>query len=143
MDPAMRLATVVLITALASGPTLASSPLADSRVEKIVAREIATWPKEPGGAAVAVRIDGRTLFFNVGMADQATKRPVMSDSLFNLASLGKVFDATLLALAIRRGELNFDAPVDRYVTELRQGGDIRNVTLGQLATHTSGLLLPQ
>ena len=67
----------------------------------------------------------------------------MSDSLFNLASLGKVFDATLLALAIRRGELNFDDPVDRYVTELQQGGDIRNVTLGQLATHTSGLLLPQ
>jgi beta-lactamase class C len=29
------------------------------------------------------------------------------------------------------------------VTELQQGADIRKVTLGQLATHTSGLLLPQ
>jgi beta-lactamase class C len=77
------------------------------------------------------------------MADQATKRPLTSDSLFNLASLGKVFDATLLALAVREGELSLDDPVDKYVTELRQGGDIRKVTLGQLATHTSGLLLPQ
>jgi len=139
----MRLACVALITALITGSAQAGSPGPDSSVEKIVARELATWPKEPGGAAVAVRISGRTLFFNRGMADQATKRPLTSDSLFNLASLGKVFDATLLALAVRQGELSLDDPVDKYVTELQQGGDIRKVTLGQLATHTSGLLLPQ
>jgi hypothetical protein len=40
------------------------------------------------------------------MADQAMKRPITSDSLFNLASLGNVFDATLLALAVRQGELS-------------------------------------
>ena len=139
----MRLAILALITALTAGPTLAGSPVADSTVERIVAREIATWPNEPGGAAIAVRIAGRTLFFNAGMADQAAKLPITSDSLFNLASLGKVFDATLLALAIRQGELSLDDPVDKYVTELQQGADIRKVTLGQLATHTSGLLLPQ
>jgi beta-lactamase class C len=126
-----------------TGPTLAGSSVTDSTVEKIVTREIATWPKEPGGATVAVRIRGRTLFFNAGMADQATKRPITSDSLFNLASLGKVFDATVLAIAIRQNELSLDDPVAKYVTKLQQGGDIRRVTLGQLATHTSGLLLPQ
>src|SRR5262249_49045256 len=137
----MRLASVALITALMAGSASAGSPVTDSSVERIIARELATWPKEPGGAAVAVRIAGRTLFFNEGMADQATKRPITSDSLFNLASLGKVFDATLLALAVRQGELSLDDPVDKYVTELQQSGDIRKVTLGQLATHTSGLLL--
>jgi beta-lactamase class C len=139
----MPLATIALIIALTAGSALAGSPVADSSVEKIVAREFASWPKEPGGAAAAVRIAGRMLFFNTGMADQATKRPITSDSLFNLASLGKVFDATLVARAIREGELSLDDPVEKYVTELQQGGDIRRVTLGQLATHTSGLLLPQ
>jgi beta-lactamase class C len=43
---------------------------------------------------------------------------------------------------VKQGELSFDDPVSDYVTELRQGGYIRRVTLGQLATHTSGLLLP-
>jgi beta-lactamase class C len=139
----MRLASVALITALMTGSAPAGSRVTDSSVERIIARELATWPKEPGGAAVTVRIAGRTLFFNKGMADQATTRPITSDSLFNLASLGKVFDATLLALAVRQGELSLDDPVDKYVTELQQSGDIRKVTLGQLATHTSGLLLPQ
>jgi beta-lactamase class C len=138
-----RLASVALITALTAGSASAGSPMTDNSVAQIIAQELARWPMEPGGAAVAVRIAGRTLFFNEGMADQATKRPITSDSLFNLASLGKVFDATLLALAVRQGELSLDDPVDKYVTELQQGADIREVTLGQLATHTSGLLLPQ
>src|SRR5260370_35613986 len=137
------LASVALTPAWMGGSAPAGSPVADSSVEKIIAPEFAKWPKEPGGAAVAVRITGRTLLFNEGMADQAMKRPITSDSLFNLASLGKVFDATLLALAVRQGELSLDDPVDKYVTELQQSGDIRKVTLGQLATHTSGLLLPQ
>src|SRR5262245_58180119 len=138
-----ELASVALITTLMAGSAPADSPVADSSVEKIIAREFATWPKEPGGAAIAVRITGRTLFFNEGIADQAMKRPITSDSLFNLASLGKVFDATPLALAARQGVLTVDDPVDKYVTELQQSGDIRKVTLGQLAPHTSGLLLPQ
>jgi hypothetical protein len=33
--------------------------------------------------------------------------------------------------------------VAKYVAELPAGGDIRRVSLGQLATHTSGLLLPK
>src|SRR5204863_3784558 len=64
-------------------------------------------------------------------------------TLFNLASLRKVFEATLLAQAVRNGELTLEEPVARYVTELARDNDIGRVTLGHLATHTSGLLLPQ
>jgi beta-lactamase class C len=85
----MRLASVALITALMAGSAPAGSPVTDSSVERIVARELATWPKEPGGAAVTVRIAGRTLFFNEGVADPATKRPITSDSLFNLLRLAR------------------------------------------------------
>jgi beta-lactamase class C len=113
-------------------------------VQRTIVQEIE--PRLPhdgsGGAAIAVRIDGRTLFFNYGSADLAQKRPITSDSLFNVASIRKVFEATVVAQAIARGDLAFDDPVSRYVTELQQGGDIRRLTVGQLATHTSGLLLP-
>ena len=52
-----------------------------------------------------------------------------------------MFDATLLARSVRDGALRLDDLIAKYVSELQ--GDIRRVTLGQLATHTSGLLLPQ
>jgi CubicO group peptidase (beta-lactamase class C family) len=110
-------------------------------VQRIVAQDI--QPRLPpdgiGGMAVAVHADGRTSFFNYGWADVAHQRPVTSDSLFNLGSIRKVFEATLLAQAFARGDLGFDDPVGKYVPELQQGGDIRRVTVGQLATHTSGL----
>src|SRR5262249_56208536 len=111
-----RLASVALITALTAGSALAGSPMTDSGVIQIIAQELARWPIEPGGAAVAVRIAGRTLFVNEGMADQAMKRPITSDSLFNLASLGKVFDATLLALAVRHAQLSLHAPLPQHAT---------------------------
>jgi beta-lactamase class C len=80
------------------------------------------------------------MFFNYGFADQAAKRAITSDTLFNVASLRKVFEAALVALGTLRGELSLDDPVSKYVTELR-GDYIRRVTIGELATHTSGLLL--
>jgi len=141
----MRFLTGVVIaavTARLAGPVGAMSAASDAEVEQVVAQEIHKV-LAPGGAAVAVRIDGRTLFFNFGLADCASKRPITSDSLFNLASVGKVFDVTLLALVVGQGVVAFDDPVAKYIAELRQGGDIRTVTLGQLVSFTSGFDLPQ
>jgi beta-lactamase class C len=59
-----------------------------------------------GGVAVALRVNGKTSFYNYGMADAARQQPITSDSIFNLASVG---------------------------------GNIQEVTLGQIASHTSGL----
>ena len=81
------------------------------------------------------------MFFNYGVADEATGQPITSDTLFNVASVRKPFEAILVALGTLRGELRLDDPVSRYVPELR-GDYIKRVTIGELATHTSGLLLP-
>src|SRR5215470_10189820 len=137
----MRVATMASIMALIAAPAAG----ADTQIEQTVARQVrAIVPADgAGGVAVALRIEGRTLFFNYGWADRSTQRPITSDTLFNLASLRKVFEATLLAQGVRKGELRLEEPVAKYVTELKPESDIGRVTLGQLATHTSGLLLPQ
>ena len=140
----MRFTTATLMATLFVTPTsvLAAS---DSDVERTIAKQLVPalmGDDEIGGIAVAVRIGGRTLFYNYGLADVAARRPVSTDALFNLASVRKVFEATVLAQAVQRGELRFDDRVARYVPELEQGKTIREVTLGQLASHTSGLLLP-
>ena len=108
-------------------------------VEAIVAQEL-----EKGilagvaGAAAAVRIDGRTVFYNAGYADGASKRPMDVDCLFNLASVSKIFDVTLLSLLAVNGELSLDDPVAKYVRELDNGGDASRITLRQLVTFSSG-----
>jgi len=112
-------------------------------VERIVARGVSAMAPAngAGGVAVAVHIARRTLFLNYGFGDKGEKRPITPDSLFNVASVRKVFEATLVARAVERGELKLDDPVNKYVTELN-GAYISKVTVGELAAHTSGLLLP-
>jgi beta-lactamase class C len=141
----MRLATGTLLMALMTVPPVGARAQTGEQVRQLIARDIHSMlPGDgAGGAAVAVRINGNTSFFNYGMADLKNNRPVDSDSLFNLASVGKVFDATLLALAVKQGELTLGDPVVKYLPELEHGGDVRRFTAGQLASHTSGLLLPQ
>jgi beta-lactamase class C len=90
-----------------------------------------------------VRIDGRTLYFNYGWRDRSRKQPVTEDTLFNIASLSKVFDVTLLSWLVKEGQLSLDDKLGDSIAELREAGDARNITLGQLATFTSGFSLPQ
>jgi beta-lactamase class C len=113
----------------------------DTEVQDIVATDLAPEVGNKGGLAVAVYAGGHTQFFSYGFANQATKQSITPDTLFNLASVRKPFEATLVALGTLRGELNLDDPMSKYVPELR-GDYIKQVTIGELVTHTSGLLLP-
>ncbi|OKO81737.1 serine hydrolase [Bradyrhizobium sp. NAS96.2] len=114
----------------------------DALIRDIVTTELAptATASDPGGLAAAVYAGGQVTFVNYGFADTAAKRPVTSDTLFNLASLRKLFEATLVALATERGELRLDDPVGKILPELH-GDYISHVTVGELVNHTSGLLL--
>lgn len=114
----------------------------DAKVRDIVKDNIApvAIENDAGGLASAVYVAGHTWFFNYGLASRAEKRKITSDTLFNLASVRKVFDATLVALGTLRGEMRLDDPINKYVTELH-GDYMRRVTLGQLSSHTSGVSL--
>ena len=129
--------------AILIGGLLAAFPAqGQENVEQIVTQKL--QPILPvngrgGGVAVAVRMNGETRFFNFGFANVARNERVTADSIFNLGSVGKLFATTTLAEAVKRGELSLDDPVAKYVTELQRGGDVRRITLGELASHTSGL----
>jgi beta-lactamase class C len=140
---ATLLIAVPLFLGLLVTTAITARPTMDTEVDRIIASGTAAMvaPDGAGGVAVVARIGGRNLFFNNGYADQAGKRPITSDSLFNVGSVRKVFEATLVAQGVLRGEIKLDDPVAKYVTELH-GDYIRHVTIGQLASHTSGLLLP-
>ncbi|MEW2415393.1 serine hydrolase [Streptomyces sp. NPDC046866] len=89
------------------------------------------------GDAVRYRdYDGRT--------DRAVEFPpaeriaMAEDTVFDLASLTKLFTSLLAVQLIERGQLELEAPVDRYLPEFTGGGKER-ITVRQLLTHTSGL----
>lgn len=105
LRPFIAILTALLLPVV-TGQSVAQAQSPTS-VEHIVAQKVQPMLPEDAssGVAVAVRIDGKTEFFNFGTADRAKNRPVTADSVFNLASVGKIFATTLLAQAVKRGEL--------------------------------------
>ncbi|MFH8986104.1 serine hydrolase domain-containing protein [Streptomyces varsoviensis] len=65
------------------------------------------------------------------------QRPMATDTVFDLASLSKLFTSLLAVQYIERGELALEAAVASYLPEFAAAGK-RAITVRQLLTHTSG-----
>lgn len=89
------------------------------------------------GLVVGVTDRGEHHFYSVGLASRADKQPVTPDTLFELGSISKVFNATLAALAEQRGKLALEDKAAHYLcADACKIGD--DMSLMDLATHHSG-----
>ncbi|BAL89136.1 putative beta-lactamase [Actinoplanes missouriensis 431] len=108
-------------------------------------------PRHPtyAGAVAVVLRDGRVaakiavghaLRYQAGPVElPAAKRVAMrTDSIFDLASLTKVYTAILLLQQVERGAVDLDTPVVRYLPAFTGKGK-NTITVRMLLTHTSGL----
>ncbi len=140
--PCRRLATLALSTALgvalpalADGPTLPG--IGAAMQEMIAKNEIA------GAVTGVVRKDKVLHLQTSGFADLATKRPMMPDTLFWVASMTKPITGTAILMLQDEGRLNVADPVSKYLPEFARlktpSGKPANLTISQILTHTSGL----
>jgi CubicO group peptidase (beta-lactamase class C family) len=88
----------------------------------------------PGAVAGVARGDEILWTKGFGEADLTTRTPVTPETVFHLASLTKPFAAVVLLQLVERGELDLDAPVERFGVRLKADGVIR---VRHLLTHTS------
>lgn len=131
----LLLALLVSLQSLrATEPTQAS--------EVIVKREIELFMQEHSipGVAVALVFNGKSYLYQFGYADLSSRQPVTANTIFELASLTKVFTSTALALEILRNNMNLNDSVTKYIPQLQSTKNpISQVSLVDLATHTSSL----
>lgn len=77
-----------------------------------------------------------------GYQDRETKRPTDENTIYHWASITKTFTGIAIMQLRDRGLLTLDDPVVKYVPELREVhdpfGDISQVTIRQLMTHSAG-----
>ena len=111
--------------------------------------EINTWLRErlPGpaeykvpGVAVAVSAGGQVIDVAAGVLSTATGVGATADSVFQVGSITKVWTATLLMQLVDEGQLDLDAPVQRYLPEfgLADPDAAAAITVRQLMCHTAG-----
>lgn len=89
------------------------------------------------GMAVALTVDGQTVFFNYGVASREKNTPVSEKTLFELGSISKTFTGTLASYAQVAGKLALDDRPSKYMPQLK-GTKIDEASLLNLATYTAG-----
>jgi len=93
------------------------------------------------GVAVAVWADGQEGYACHGVTSIDNPLPIDKDTVYVLGSVTKTFTATALTRLVADGRVELDAPVLRYVPELRLADEraAAEITVLNLLNHTSGL----
>jgi CubicO group peptidase (beta-lactamase class C family) len=92
------------------------------------------------GASVAVIEDDQLVEVVAGSTDLGKERAVTVDTQFRVASVTKLYLATVVLKLVERDEVSLDEPIGVHALELPQHlAFARDLTLRQLLSHTSGL----
>ena len=116
--------------------TAAKAAVSAPELRAHIAREMQK-AKIPGLQAAVIR-NGKVVFqASFGLADIENSVPVTDSTVFQIASCTKAFVAVAVMQLVENGKLDLDAALSRYLKDLPPPWQV--VTVGQLASHTSGL----
>lgn len=119
-----------------------------SSLSKFLNKEISKG-RYPGFLTL-IKKDGKIIYQDVsGFNDVKNKTPLQRDSLFRIYSMTKPVTGVALMIAVDQGLLKLSDPVSKYIPEFKDTRVLlrgnkteslkRDITLLDLATHTSGL----
>jgi beta-lactamase class C len=125
------IATLIPLTSWAADKAASLRAAVDAAIRPLMAEH------DVPGMAVAVTVDGKTTYFNYGVASRENNMPVSEATLFELGSISKVFTATLATYAQVLGKLDLDAHPGAYMPQLK-GRALDKATVLNLGTYSAG-----
>jgi CubicO group peptidase (beta-lactamase class C family) len=94
------------------------------------------------GVAIAIVSDGKVMLAKgYGVRDLTTGKPMTERTLFSIASITKQFTALSAGLLVDDGQMEFDAPIRRYIAAFETSDPLATnaITIRDLLSHRSGL----
>lgn len=86
--------------------------------------------------SILVAQSGKLIYQNqIGMADFRRKKPILKNSVFQLASVSKQFTAASILILAERNQLKLTDTITKFFPKF----PFKNITIKQLLNHTSGL----
>lgn len=139
-----RMLTVLAVGVTACAHRMSLPAVAPTRltadIDTVLAR-FAAVNGSPGLGVVVVRDTQIVYLKGAGYADAERRIPFDGNTEFYIASTTKAFTGLAAAILAQRGVWNLDAPVSRYLPELRlkEPLDPDSITIRSLLTHTHGI----
>ena len=130
-----------LILAGAQSGAAGDSPFITSYANTIESFLNEKFADGDAGMVIGLIDEHESRIFSAGKLDNDTDGRIDGDTIFSLGSVTKVFTSLLLLDAVRRGEVQPDDPVAKYLPESVRvpGRNGKAITLWNLAVQDSGL----
>ncbi len=121
--------------------TLSCSSSNDIDIGRIVNRTRSEIPEVPSVGIAVVRDGKPYLAHAYGYADLQSKTRADKNTSYYIASSTKSYTGLACAILASRGVLDLDAPITKYLPEVRLAPplDANTITLRKFLTHTSGI----
>jgi D-alanyl-D-alanine-carboxypeptidase/D-alanyl-D-alanine-endopeptidase len=134
------LVCLVLYAARSTAEPAAVTAPSDAEIQRILVDRIDVQKRSVGVVVGVIEPRGHRVIA-YGNLEKGDNRRLDGDSIFEIGSITKVFTALVAAEMAQSGELKLDDPIATYLPASvkmpeRKG---RQVTIADLATHTSGL----
>ena len=93
------------------------------------------------GASLGIARGDELIELTTGVANINTGVPVTPNTLFQIGSNTKLYTGTLVMQLVDEGLIDLDAPVKKYIPDLKLGDAkaLPKITVRHLLTHTSGI----
>lgn len=130
---------LLLFVILASAVPVLSEPKRDfSATDGVIEHAIANH--DIPGAVLLVGLDGKTVYKKPygNRALEPSPERMTEDTVFDIASLTKLFTASAVMDLVGKGKVRLNDPVARYLPEFAQNGK-QDISIRMLMTHYSGL----
>jgi CubicO group peptidase (beta-lactamase class C family) len=129
---------IVILSALCLRCPAAQSALDPATLDRFINDQMRA--QRVPGLALAIT-QGDQILYVQGYGSAREGQPVTPQTQFPIASLSKSFTAVAILQLVEAGQLNLDAPVQRYLPAFTLAGPAvaARITVRQLLNHTSGL----
>ncbi|MHC5114700.1 MAG: serine hydrolase domain-containing protein, partial [Planctomycetota bacterium] len=141
--PAALVVLALGLTVLAPAARAADAPTLQERLDRMVEQleQRRVQQHIPGMAIAVVKDDQVILSRGFGVANVADGTPATDETLFAAGSTTKAFTATLIAMLVDDGRMDWDDPVGRHLPRFRLSDPESNdeVAIRDLLSHRAGL----
>lgn len=111
----------------------------DGKLDRLLLQYMRRY-QPPGMAVGIVRRQKLIYSRGIGVRSVTDRAPVTPDTLFNMASVSKLFVAAAVMKLVEAGRLNLDKPVIKYLPYFKLAGKgYHKITLRHILSHQSGL----
>jgi CubicO group peptidase (beta-lactamase class C family) len=107
-------------------------------IDEIAAAALTDGPLA-GLSIAVVRGDDVIVTKGYGYADLATKEPATADTIYDIASVTKLYTAVAIMRLVQAGKLDLNDDLASLLPEFPNAEQARRITVRHLLSHTSGL----